>query len=85
MNRGTADHDHDLVVRGILLRLGMVLSFSTMAAMLKLASTYGMNAPELVFYRSLFSLPVVLVWVLNRESLKICHRSSLCSAPPVRC
>ncbi len=40
-----------------------------MGALLKLASMEGLNAPELVFYRSLFSLPVVLIWVLNRESL----------------
>jgi drug/metabolite transporter (DMT)-like permease len=40
-----------------------------MGALLKLASTQGLNAPELVFYRSLFSLPVVLFWVLKRESL----------------
>lgn len=49
----------------------MGLSFSTMGAMLKLASTHGLNAPELVFYRSLFSLPVVLIWVLNRETLAV--------------
>ena len=40
-----------------------------MGALLKLASSQGMNAPELVFYRSLFSLPVVLFWVLKAESL----------------
>jgi len=40
-----------------------------MGALLKLASTYGLNAPELVFYRSVFSLPVVLFWVLRREQL----------------
>ncbi len=40
-----------------------------MGALLKLASIEGLNAPELVFYRSLFSLPVVLLWVLKRESL----------------
>lgn len=39
-----------------------------MGAMLKLASTHGLNAPELVFYRSVFSLPVVLLWVLKRET-----------------
>jgi drug/metabolite transporter (DMT)-like permease len=69
MNRAPAAHDHDPVVSGILLRIGSGLSFSTMGALLKLASTHGMNAPELLFYRSLFSLPVVLFWVLNRESL----------------
>ena len=71
MNRGIADHDHDLVVSGILCRIGSGLSFATMGALLKLASTQGMNAPELVFYRSLFSLPVVLAWVLKRESLEV--------------
>jgi len=40
-----------------------------MGALLKLASVEGLNAPELVFYRSLFSLPVVLVWVLKAENL----------------
>ena len=69
MAGGTAAHDHDHVVSGILCRIGSGLSFATMGALLKLASEEGLNAPELVFYRSLFSLPVVLFWVLKRESL----------------
>jgi drug/metabolite transporter (DMT)-like permease len=69
MTRPSADHDH--FVTGILCRLGMGLSFSTMGALLKLASAGGLNAAELVFYRSLFSLPVVLLWVLNRESIAV--------------
>jgi drug/metabolite transporter (DMT)-like permease len=64
----TAAHDHDHVVSGILCRIGSGFSFATMGALLKLASEQGLNAPELVFYRSLFSLPVVLFWVLKRES-----------------
>jgi len=40
-----------------------------MGALLKLASEEGLNAPELVFYRSLFSLPVVLLFVLRTETL----------------
>ena len=63
--------DSDYVVAGILCRVGMGLSFSAMAALLKLASTRGLNAPELVFYRSLFALPVVLAWVINRENLAV--------------
>ncbi len=70
MNRAVSS-DHDNVVTGILCRLGMGLSFSTMAALLKLASARGLNAPELVFYRSLFALPVVIAWVLKRESLAV--------------
>ena len=69
MNQSAALHDHDHILTGILCRIGSGLSFSTMGALLKLASTEGLNAPELVFYRSLFSLPVVLFWVLRRESL----------------
>lgn len=69
MKGSAAQHDHDHVVSGILCRVGSGLSFSTMGALLKLASSQGMNAPELVFYRSLFSLPVVLFWVLKAESL----------------
>jgi drug/metabolite transporter (DMT)-like permease len=69
MSGGKAAHDHDQVLSGILCRVGSGLCFSTMAALLKLASTQGMNAPELVFYRNLFSLPVVLLWVLRRDTL----------------
>ena len=68
---GASQRDHDQIATGILCRLGMGLSFSTMGAMLKLASTQGLNAPELVFYRSLFSLPVVLFWVLKRENFRV--------------
>jgi len=69
MSAAAPDHDH--IVTGILCRLGMGLSFSSMAALLKLASTGGLNVAELVFYRSLFSIPVVLVWTLKRESLAV--------------
>ena len=63
------ESDRDDFVIGILCRIGSGLSFSTMGALFKLASADGFSAPELVFYRSLFSLPVVLFWVLQRESL----------------
>lgn len=66
-----AASDQDQMLTGILCRIGMGLSFSSMAALLKLASARGLNAPELVFYRSLFALPVVLAWVLKRESLAV--------------
>jgi drug/metabolite transporter (DMT)-like permease len=71
MSGQAAAHDQEHIASGILCRIGMGLSFSTMGAMLKLASTHGLNAPELVFYRSLFSLPVVLFWVLKRENLAV--------------
>jgi drug/metabolite transporter (DMT)-like permease len=69
MAETAAAHDQEHVVSGILCRMGSGFSFATMGALLKLASEQGLNAPELVFYRSLFSLPVILFWVLKRESL----------------
>jgi drug/metabolite transporter (DMT)-like permease len=69
MAENASAHDHEHVVSGILCRIGSGFSFATMGALLKLASEQGLNAPELVFYRSLFSLPVILFWVLKRETL----------------
>lgn len=66
-----ANHRQDHILTGILCRLGMGLSFSTMGALLKLASLGGLNAPELMFYRSVFALPVVMAWVLKRETLAV--------------
>jgi drug/metabolite transporter (DMT)-like permease len=34
-----------------------------MAALLKLVSQQGVGAPEMLFYRAIFGLPVVLLWV----------------------
>ncbi|MGE0179159.1 MAG: DMT family transporter [Sphingomonas sp.] len=48
---------------GIGLRLGATIAFAIMAALIKLASDRGVNAPELVFYRSAFALPPLLVWI----------------------
>ena len=69
MAENAAAHDQEHVVSGILCRIGSGFSFATMGALLKLASEQGLNAPELVFYRSVFSLPVILFWVFRRESL----------------
>jgi len=69
MAESAAAHDQEHVVSGILCRIGSGFSFATMGALLKLASEQGLNAPELVFYRSVFSLPVILFWVFRRESL----------------
>jgi drug/metabolite transporter (DMT)-like permease len=69
MAESAAAHDQEHVVSCILCRIGSGFSFATMGALLKLASEQGLNAPELVFYRSLFSLPVILFWVLKRETL----------------
>ena len=48
---------------GIGLRLAATIAFAMMAALIKVASDRGVNAPELVFYRSLFALPPIFVWI----------------------
>jgi len=51
---------------GIMLRAAAALSFSLMYALMKWAATMEpVSAGEMVFYRSIFGLPVVLFWVLN--------------------
>lgn len=52
---------------GILLRAASALSFSLMTASMKWASSLEpVSAGEMVFYRSLFGLPVVMIWILSR-------------------
>jgi drug/metabolite transporter (DMT)-like permease len=49
---------------GIALRCGAAGFFSIQSSLLKVASNDGVVAPEMLFYRALFGLPVVLIWVL---------------------
>jgi drug/metabolite transporter (DMT)-like permease len=51
------------------LRLGAVSFLAIASAVLKLASEYGVNAAEMVFYRSAFGLPLVLLWVMLSPGL----------------
>ncbi len=57
------DATHEHITSGIGLRLASVGSYSIMAALLKLASEQGVVALEMLFYRAIFGLPVVLLWV----------------------
>jgi drug/metabolite transporter (DMT)-like permease len=63
-----AETQHD-IAGGIALRLFSVACFSIMAALLKLAATRGAVAPEMLFYRALFGLPVVIGWVLTSQGI----------------
>lgn len=57
------------VARGIALRIAAAGCFSIMAALLKLAAERGVVAPEMLFYRAIFGLPVVLAWVLTSQGI----------------
>lgn len=50
--------------RAILLRLLAVVAFACMAAAIKLAVAHGASVVETIFYRNLFSLPLVLGWIM---------------------
>lgn len=53
---------------GMALRAAAALSFSLMYALMKWAATFEpVSAGEMVFYRSVFGLPVVLFWVLSSK------------------
>ncbi len=56
-------------LRGIALKLGSVLVFIVMAAMIK-ATAAHVPAGEAVFFRSLFAIPVIVVWLGMRRELK---------------
>ncbi len=60
--------DHHL--RGIALRVLAAACFSVMGAMLKLASTRGVTAPEMIFYRNALGLPLIVGWVLLAPGVK---------------
>lgn len=49
--------------RGIGLRVGGVSCFATMMAALKYGTAHGVGAGEILFYRNLFSLPTIALWV----------------------
>jgi len=50
-------------VRGVVMRLVAISCFSIMAALIKLAFERGATTPETMFYRSLFGLPPLLLWI----------------------
>lgn len=62
---------HENVARGIGLRIASAGFFSTTATLLKLTAEQGVVAPEMMFYRALFGLPVVLVWVLCTKGVGV--------------
>ena len=64
-----APSTHENVASGIGLRLMSVGCYSVMAALLKLAAAHGVVAAEMLFYRAIFALPVVLVWVFATQGL----------------
>ena len=59
-------------LRGILLKCLSVLIFTMMASIVKATSEGGLGVPpgQQVFFRSLFAIPVILVWLAWRHELR---------------
>ncbi len=57
-------------LQGILLKIGSVTMFVTMAAMIKAAAAEGVPAGEAVFFRSVLALPVIFAWLVLRGDLR---------------
>jgi drug/metabolite transporter (DMT)-like permease len=55
-------------LRGILLKIVSVLVFITMAALIK-ATDGRVPAGEVVFFRSLFAVPIIVAWLARRHEL----------------
>ena len=53
---------------GIALRIGATISFGIMAALIKLGHEAGIALVELAFYRFVFGLPPLLVWIAITRS-----------------
>lgn len=66
---GAVPAPRDAIATGIALRIGSAGAFSVMTALLKLASTHGVVAPEMLFYRALFGLPIVVLWIVMKPGL----------------
>jgi drug/metabolite transporter (DMT)-like permease len=59
----------DAIATGIALRIASAGCFSVMSALLKVAATHGVVAIEMLFYRALFGLPVILIWVMTTQGI----------------
>jgi len=63
MHSPRADERQNHNLRGIVLRSLAVFCFALMSACMKWASEDGVTAIEMLFYRSVFGLPVVVGWL----------------------
>ncbi|MDN5568362.1 MAG: EamA/RhaT family transporter, partial [Paracoccus sp. (in: a-proteobacteria)] len=60
-------------LRGIVLKCISVTVFTIMAALVKATSLGDMPIPpgQQVFFRSIFALPVILIWLVLRSELRV--------------
>ena len=66
---GKGDAVPDRLIPAIAYRLGSVIAFVTMASLIKVAETRGARLGELLFFRQLLALPVVMTAVIAGPGL----------------
>ncbi|MBO9711364.1 DMT family transporter [Sphingomonas sp.] len=59
----------DRVLHGLALRLFAVFCLSSMSAVIKLAEAHGANLIEIMFFRQLAAVPVVVAWLAIGDGL----------------
>lgn len=59
----------DRPLLALLIRLAAIVGFSTMAALIKLASDRGIHLVEIIFWRQAVTLPLIVGWVLLNGGL----------------
>ena len=64
MTSAPRDDSSDRPLLALLMRLAGVCGFALMAALIKLASETGIQLAELIFWRQLVSLPILLGWAM---------------------
>jgi drug/metabolite transporter (DMT)-like permease len=73
MSSATAPIHQNL--RGILIRCGAVVCFAVMAAAFKWASEDGAGVLEMLFFRGVIGVPVILAWLAAGEGTAAVHTS----------
>ena len=64
---GTLTHPRPLLA--LLIRLGAIAALATMSAFIKLASQHGIHLLEIMFWRQLMSIPLILGWLVATRRL----------------
>ncbi|WP_240624572.1 DMT family transporter [Aurantiacibacter odishensis] len=64
MTSAARDDSSDRPMLALLMRLAGVAGFALMAALIKLASETGIHIAELLFWRQLVSIPILLGWAV---------------------
>lgn len=65
-----SEHAHDRPLLALMIRLGGVLGFAIMAALIKLASERGIHLAEIVFWRQFITVPILLIWAMLAGGLR---------------